>query len=130
MAFLKATERPVSFQYGKPPHRGWWYARYHTMDDVSVVGWRWWDGENWGWWRGEDSEFGLPSGCVAPKDHVLIEQRITHGRRDCISWSWHWPGNATQARVNPDTMECTGSGPEPDIDVLIAIDEFRLKQYW
>lgn len=96
---------------GEPPHVGWWLTTVlpEIKGNTGRKGWRWWNGKHWSApvtaeeTRLQDSE-------------AIAKRRASYtsiwGNND-IFWSYEWPEKARVGRVNPDTGEVTGAGPDP-----------------
>lgn len=97
---------------GVPPHAGWWMTA--VRPDLKPQGkapkhWRWWDGKLW-------STLITPAEARSPSTSEVAGRRSEvpsiWGSND-IFWSYEWPEKARVGRVNPDTGEVTGAGPDP-----------------
>jgi len=93
------TPDPFQPQFGKPPHVGWWCVREMMFDPGDI--WRWWNGKCW-------------SFAALVLDSAAYAQRMAEvtSKRRRATWCHHWPAGARVARVNPDTFEVTGEGPD------------------
>ena len=110
---LKEGDHKVMRQ-GPPPHVGWWFTDLREAGKDRAYrayssGWRWWDGKIWS----------VP---------VTLSEALTEDTADkaerfaslsavwpahYIYWSYHWPEKARVGRINPETREVTGAGPDP-----------------
>jgi len=98
----------LTWHKGPPPHVGWWLCKVHEFKPY----WRWHNSEHWS--RPASHEM---SGFFAA---LAAETKVESCYIAGIEWSWYWPENACVARINPETGDCTGSGPIP----LSAIEQW------
>ena len=113
-AYLKHTLKEgdhTVMRKGEPPHVGWWLTAVlpEMKGSTGDKGWRWWNGLHW--------SAPVTSNEARLKDGPAIAKRRAGyssiwGLQD-IHWSYEWPKNARVGRVNPDTGEVTGAGPDP-----------------
>lgn len=76
------------WNYGPPPHAGWWNASATLSDDM----WRWWNGKSWSEaaWEDMDAKY---AGVMAG----FIEGQLQR----YIQWSTYYPKNARVPRIAP-----------------------------
>lgn len=96
---------------GEPPHAGWWLTAVRPGEKgyTGRKGWRWWNGRYWSSPVMADKAANEGSGAEA-------KRLVTYASiwdNDDVSWCYAWPKNARVGRVNPDTGEVTGAGPDP-----------------
>lgn len=107
---LKEGDHSVMHK-GKPPHVGWWVTAVRPDINTGEIEqhWRWWDGKLW-------STPITPAEARSPSTAEVAGRRSEvpsmWGNND-IYWCYAWPKNARVGRVNPDTGEVTGAGPDP-----------------
>lgn len=101
VTYRKATAGlPKGWHKGAPPHVGLWKA----SETTNVSQWRWWDGKSWSVW------------CSSTDSKRTVREdlgRASLFHNHDIKYRYDWPTNARVARINPETGECTGSGPCP-----------------
>lgn len=96
---MATTFHTSAWQEGPPPHAGWWLS-LATSD--NRMRWRWWDGQRWS------------LGALAIHTAQYAGQQANAKALPAASFRWcgFWPTRARVARVNPDTCEVTGHGPQ------------------
>lgn len=97
---------------GKPPHTGWWLTSVRPdlkRDGRLQKHWRWWDGKVWST-PITAAEARSPSTSDVAKRRSALPS--IWGNAD-IFWCYEWPKNARVGRIDPDTGEVTGAGPDP-----------------
>jgi hypothetical protein len=83
------------WNYGPPPHVGWWNACREGVLEPNV--WRWWNGVRWS--IATTSEYPRRA---TPLAVVLFTAR-THSTlpNPLIVWTHRWPANARVPRIDP-----------------------------
>ena len=102
---LKEGDHKVMRQ-GPPPHVGWWFT---TAGRGNATHWRYWDGKAWSTPIDQYAVNHKHTDLLAKHRANLQSAWPNHH----IAWCYHWPQKARVGRVNPETREVTGAGPDP-----------------